>query len=115
MMLKCILLSVSGFFFMGNKLIKIGNDVSCPKFGEKINYCPWFSDQTSKVIFFLVQMEKFPLPDAQTGQVSCSLELYTKQILLLSSVGALLPPEKEKTEHFDSNCITPVSVLVEEN
>ena len=54
---------------MGNKLIKIGNDVSCPKFGEKINYCPWFSDQTSKVIFFLVQMEKLPLPDAQTGQV----------------------------------------------
>ena len=25
-------------------------------------------------------------------------------------LGAALPPEKEKTEHFDSNCITPVSV-----
>ena len=62
MMLKCILLSISGFFFMGNKLIKIGNDVSCPKFGEKINYCPWFSDQTSRVIFFLVQMEKITPP-----------------------------------------------------
>lgn len=24
-------------------------------------------------------------------------------------LGAALPPEKEKTEHFDSNCITPVS------
>ena len=33
-------------------------------------------------------------------------------ILLLSSVGALLPPEKGKTEHFDSNCITPVSAIV---
>ena len=33
-------------------------------------------------------------------------------ILLLSSVGALLPPENGKNEHFDSNCITPVSVIV---
>ena len=47
---------------MGNKLIKIGNDVSCPKLGEKINYCLWLSVQTSKVIFFLVQMEELPLP-----------------------------------------------------
>ena len=37
---------------MGNKLIRIGNDVSCAKFGEKINYCPWFSDQTSKSHIF---------------------------------------------------------------
>ena len=62
---------------MDNKLFKIGNDVSYPKLGEKINHCPWLSDQTSKVIFFIVQMEKLPLPDVQTGQVSCSLELYT--------------------------------------
>ncbi|KAK3752419.1 hypothetical protein QZH41_008621, partial [Actinostola sp. cb2023] len=27
----------------------------------------------------------------------------------LASKGALLPPVKDKTEHFDSNCITPVS------
>lgn len=26
----------------------------------------------------------------------------------LLSKGAVLPPEKEKGEHFDSNCITPV-------
>ena len=28
---------------------------------------------------------------------------------LYNSAGAELPPVKEKTEHFDSNCITPVS------
>ena len=33
-------------------------------------------------------------------------------ILLLSSVGALLPPEKGKTQHFDSNCVIPVSLIV---
>ena len=27
----------------------------------------------------------------------------------LTSKGFNLPPEKEKGEHFDSNCITPVS------
>lgn len=27
----------------------------------------------------------------------------------LQSRGAYVPPEKEKGEHFDSNCITPVS------
>jgi len=29
----------------------------------------------------------------------------------LLAKGARLPPEKEKGEHFDSNCITPVSIL----
>jgi len=27
----------------------------------------------------------------------------------LIEAGAILPPEKQKGEHFDSNCITPVS------
>lgn len=27
----------------------------------------------------------------------------------LIAAGAILPPEKSKGEHFDSNCITPVS------
>lgn len=28
----------------------------------------------------------------------------------LIEAGAILPPEKPKGEHFDSNCITPVSL-----
>jgi len=27
----------------------------------------------------------------------------------LIEAGAILPPEKSNTEHFDSNCITPVN------
>jgi len=30
----------------------------------------------------------------------------------LIEAGAILPPEKEKGEHFDSNCITPVSLIL---
>lgn len=30
----------------------------------------------------------------------------------LTSKGFNLPPEKEKGEHFDSNCITPVSFTI---
>lgn len=30
----------------------------------------------------------------------------------LASKGAYLPPEKPKEEHFDSNCITPVSISI---
>lgn len=29
----------------------------------------------------------------------------------LASKGAYLPPEKPKEDHFDSNCITPVSLI----
>ena len=31
----------------------------------------------------------------------------------LTQKGYDLPPEKEKGEHFDSNCITPVSVVLD--
>lgn len=30
----------------------------------------------------------------------------------LIDAGAILPPEKSKEEHFDSNCITPVSLIL---
>lgn len=30
----------------------------------------------------------------------------------LIEAGAILPPEKEKGEHFDSNCITPVCIYL---
>ena len=29
----------------------------------------------------------------------------------LASKGSLLPPEKPKEDHFDSNCITPVNTI----
>lgn len=33
----------------------------------------------------------------------------------LALKGAFLPPEKPKEDHFDSNCITPVSILLKTN
>ena len=88
---------------MGNKLFKIGNDVSYPKLGEKINIAHGCLTRQVKSCF---------LDRCSDRPSFMQFGIVHLHILLLSSVGALLPPEKGKTEHFDSNCIRPVSVIV---
>lgn len=42
----------------------------------------------------------------ETLEKNEDMELIRKNLI---EAGAILPPEKPKGEHFDSNCITPVS------
>ena len=49
------------------------------------------------------------------NQFSCLIYFFSASCFLIGMFynavilsGAILPPEKEKGEHFDSNCITPV-------
>ena len=46
----------------------------------------------------------------QVHRYGTTVDVYVDMTFLFFCLsGAALPPEKEKTEHFDSNCITPVS------
>ena len=77
----------------------------------------FFNSYKILIILLVSQAPRAKMNQQRSRRFRASKEVAEKVELMarikgeLESKGAYVPPQKEKGEHFDSNCITPVSYL----